>query len=381
MQKYSSDLDYLLNQLESIHPDLYRFYSKEKFYNDIDILKKKNIVDNKDFCFEIMRLLAKLKDSHTCIIPNVNAVFELKLINNEFYIVDDYKNKNSSYKYKKIKNINKVPVEQIRKKIDEFIAYDVEEWEKSRIEIYLLCEELLKYIGIVKDDFLIELDDGTLIDYNKELKKDYIIECLNYFENRKIDDSYYIKYGVCKGMNNIDLDSWFDSIIKDLKKYEPYNIIIDLRGNAGGNSKYFTSFSKKLSKEFDDMNYIVITDNGTFSSGIFALEEMIKLGAIHIGTSVGACKNHYGNIKLIKLSNCDITINCSDSYWVLKDNSFIGLNSEEIKSFADKKLLYNMEKIIPDIVIEKSLDDYINGTDCVLDFAIEYQKINPRIKR
>ena len=59
--------------------------------------------------------------------------------------------------------------------------------------------------------------------------------------------------------------------IKDIKYNNCNKIIVDLRGNTGGNSKYFSNFYEKIKNE--KYSFICLVDRGVFSSGVYARKE------------------------------------------------------------------------------------------------------------
>ena len=88
MNKYNKQLEYVKKIIDKVHPFPYAYYDKEKFYNDIENLKKLDIKDENKLRMELMKLLAKLKDSHTHININITTLFDIRMINNSFYIIN-----------------------------------------------------------------------------------------------------------------------------------------------------------------------------------------------------------------------------------------------------------------------------------------------------
>ena len=78
----------LIGQLESIHPDLYRNYDKKKFYKELSTIKFNNKFQLK---VDLSKVLAKLNDGHTSILFDKETTVELRYINGNIYIIDDYK--------------------------------------------------------------------------------------------------------------------------------------------------------------------------------------------------------------------------------------------------------------------------------------------------
>ena len=350
----------LISQLESIHPDLYRNYDKQKFYEEAKKIKNLDKIDTK---VKIAKLLAKLKDGHTSVLFNQDAIVELRYIDNSIYIIDDYKNIKSNYLYKKIIGINDIEIEKIIPKVSECFPNETKNYSHFVLEQYLLSKELLQGLGIVQDNIIITLEDGTKIDYNEELKKEYIKNIV-YFKNELLTkDIYYIKYGTCNNIGNIDLDKWFNEIIRDIKSKKCHNIIVDLRGNTGGNSKYFSEFYKNIKNE--DYSYVCLVDRGVFSSGVYALNDMINLKAYIIGEQIGTTKNNFGWVTMINFLNYEIS--CSNSEFLLKNGEYIRYKKgDKSPSIIKERKLFNIDKIIVE-----NIDDYIEHKDIYIDAAIK----------
>ena len=347
---------------------MYRNYDKTSFYNDIKLTKEKAL-SPLQLKVELAKIISKFKDAHTSIFFNKKTIIELRKIGNEVYIIDDYKNNVSNFLYKKITYINGIDINVVINKVFECFPNETDSFSDYFLEQNLLSFELLKGLDIAKDNIIITLVDGTTINYNEELKKEYVKDII-YFENKVIDgDIYYIKYGTCNNIGNFDIEKWFDSIINELKELGFKKVIIDLRGNTGGSSRYFSSFAKKLKEEFEALTYVTLVDNAVFSSGVFALNDMINLGSYIIGNKIGTTKNHFGYVTMLNIS--DFAISCSNSEWLLKEGKYIRYKKdEEIPSEIIKREEFNIDHFV-----EENIDDYVSNIDPYLTIALEYLEI------
>lgn len=71
-------------------------------------------------------------------------------------------------------------------------------------------------------------------------------------------------------------------------------IIVDIKSNTGGNSGLNEKLISFL-KEQSDKKILCLTDYRVFSSGSFALCDLIKLGAKTFGDEIGTPINHFEN--------------------------------------------------------------------------------------
>ena len=165
-------------------------------------------------------------------------------------------------------------------------------------------------------------------------------------------------------MGDMDLSKWFGLVIDDIKRSNCTKIIVDLRGNTGGNSKYFSKFYEKIK----DQGYLFtcLIDRGVFSSGVFAFNDMINLGSYIIGEQIGTTQNHFGYVTMINFMGYDIT--CSNSEYLLKDGRYIRYKKDEvIPSEIKERVQFEI-----DDEITENIDDYINGNDEYINRALKF---------
>ncbi|MDE6292616.1 MAG: hypothetical protein K2L98_02920, partial [Bacilli bacterium] len=150
-------------------------------------------------------------------------------------------------------------------------------------------------------------------------------------------------------------------------------IIIDLRGNTGGNSALNTPLMDFLEKH-QDKTLIVLTDYRIFSGGRYALIDLIKLGAITIGTEIGTPLNCYGNSNWINIDGYAFA--SSESYLSPSiDKSVFAHTKEDFKNnITEEYLIPNIFK--PDICVEENVEDFLNGNDPIMNEALNYQPAN-----
>ena len=152
------------------------------------------------------------------------------------------------------------------------------------------------------------------------------------------------------------------------KPEEGETIIIDIRGNWGGNSN-LNKLIMDFTREHKDKKLICLTDYRVFSAGRYALRDLIELGATTIGEEIGTPINCYGDSNWFEINNLRFSV--SECYF----NPFerrTASSKEEFKSIEQdekKDIIFK-----PNIEIKQSKDDFINNIDTILNFAIEYSK-------
>ena len=122
-------------------------------------------------------------------------------------------------------------------------------------------------------------------------------------------------------------------------------------------------------EEHKDKILICLTDYRVFSGGRYALRDLINLGAVTIGEEISTPINCYGNSNWINLEDHYFSI--SESYF----NPFMNSQATTKEEYID--LSEEVKKPIifhPDIIVEQTKDDYINGIDMILEYALKYIK-------
>ena len=129
--------------------------------------------------------------------------------------------------------------------------------------------------------------------------------------------------------------------VSDLIDENGYSrIVIDLRYNGGGNSEVINPLIDVLRQK--DAEVFVLIDEGTFSSAVLnALTLKEELGAVFAGRPSGGSASHYGELKSGTLPYSAMAFSYSTKFF---DNGVSG-------------------PLMPDILIEKDIDDYRNGID------------------
>ena len=126
--------------------------------------------------------------------------------------------------------------------------------------------------------------------------------------------------------------------------------------------------------EHNDKKLICLTDYRVFSGGRYALRDLIKLGATTIGEEISTPINCYGNSNWIEIDGQHFSI--SECYF----HPFMGWSASSKEAFQKEVTSELIHPCIftPQIIIEETKEDYIQGRDTILDYAVAYSKIKTR---
>ena len=377
------DLDYLQKTLEETHPDLYRKCSKEEFDKTINEIKNKKL-DDKIFKLEVMKLLSKVGDPHTTIDIESNPnIFKYKFIGDKLYILDDYVNSDSKYVNKEITSINGIPINQWISNLSQYVSYDNSACLKKNIYDLLNNASFMEEVSGSKELIFTCADENEQLsfDFSNEAKKP-VIKQEKLLDCEIIDDNtMYIKYGTCN--ENIDgsIRDFVTNTSFEIQEKNPQNVIVDLRGNSGGNSMWFKSILNSLSNV---ENKTTIVDENTFSSGVMAMSDMKNVGSKVVGEDVALTQNNFGNCRKDVLPNSGISLWSSTSEFVNFNDRLIKITKEEKVDDNNVKVNFfeNEQRVVPkdlltkreNFKIDETITPSINEYKSVKDPVLEHVK-------
>jgi C-terminal processing protease CtpA/Prc len=177
------------------------------------------------------------------------------------------------------------------------------------------------------------------------------------FEYIKKYNTVYFNYSSCRNMLEKDVLTFSEELIMFIEENNIEKLVIDLRNNFGGDSTLLDPFIKYVSNNVGlnkKGNIFVIVGRDTFSSALlnaFSLKENTE--ALFIGEPTGGKPNCYGEVQRFSLKNSGLSITYSTEYYKLIED--------------DDRLSFE-----PDIIIDLSINNYINNEDPCLEYALSY---------
>lgn len=360
----AEDFNFFIKKLDKIHPNPYRFISKKSLEKRLSkLLSKYEMIDHSTFIFELMKIFSEMGDSHTRIrgfdklLSQKEYPFRVTLLNDTYYIVAvDYKHQ--KYIGSKILSLNGISIKDIVSKMSAVITHENEVVLSNGVQAWISDLDLLKYLDIVKEDFIlnIETDKGKLKlkpikIFEDELcnpRKDSIqkSETLNpkglYWKKYyKELDTYYLQYNECEDITKKEILG----IVDEIRKYQVKFVVTDLRNNPGGSSLILDPFTDFLFENQDRIIPIVFISNNTFSAAIInALNILDCKNSISIGKKTAGAPTKFGQTIDIFLPNSKIVLSVSTKYFEEKGYDF-GC------------------PLVPKIEVKESIHEYLEGID------------------
>lgn len=379
LDKYNNTFNEFITKYEEIHVNPWHSISKEEFMKKKDeLLTTMAVTDVYTFTYfmkYLIKILCGTKDTHTIFDMSSNLPINFKIIENEVLI-----NYPINLKGYTLLSINGIDINIILNELDKVVSYGTEGKKLFELEKALFNELLLfsipQFRKVNELSFKMKNPNNEII--TRVFKKNE-----QYQESFNMNEYLYSNNnGTFKIVNNTliynhksvqqEYESAIQESIEKLSKMDLTSInkiIIDLRGNLGGNSVLNKPLMDFLSNH-KDKQLITLTDRRIFSAGRYALVDLINLGSITIGEGIGTPLNCYGNSKRFTL-NKYYTFVVSEMYFdpIRK----IEVATKENFKKLDKSIL---EDAIfkPDYFITQTKEDFINNKDTILEFALTLEQ-------
>lgn len=377
LEYYQNTLDEFINEYERLHVNPWHNITKKEFKNICkELINKIEIDDGYKFDYfmnYIIKRLSGVDDMHTKFRMRTTILpFNYRIFNDEVVV-----NYPEGLRGSILESINEVSISKILKELDDVITYGTLERKRYELEKSLFDMSLLFGLTSLRESEELTFEFKTIsgeiekrtIDKKDVMTSDDQFDIEEYYYGDT--GTYEIKedtliYRHCSVQN--EYKSIIEESINEIRSIDFNNIskiIIDLRGNIGGNSGLNKLLIDFLS-EHKDKKLVVLTDYRISSSGSLALYDLIKLGCVTVGEGIGTPFNSYGEQVWLDIgkyrfavSTCyfipSMNIKISDKYELSK------LDSEVFKPVIFK----------PDNYVENTKEDFINNKDKVLEFALK----------
>lgn len=378
--KWIEDIDFLRDNLIEKHCNLFCNIKKKEFLTYVNNLKEEiNNLDFNDMKVELSRIVASIGDAHTAIAFPVKYFIpvEFYYFKDGVYITEDLYGNN--IKNHKVLKISDMRIEEVLETLKEIISYENESFFKHNVVQYLKATEVLygalvidninevtmtleDLEGNIKTKTIKALDREELKQTIKKKKEISPMEAPLYRRNKdklywreyiKSNKTLYLKYNSCREMEGLSVAEFIRDTIEFIENNYIERLVIDFRDNLGGDSTLFDPFieyvkhNSKLNKKH---NLFIIIGRKTFSSALLNVYELKNnTKALIIGEATGGKPNCYGEIKRFNLPSSGFSVSYSTKFYKLIDD-------DQVKT------------LLPDIMIEETIEDFINNRDPVMEY-------------
>lgn len=348
---------------------LYHSISKEDFELEKQkVLKRLPKLSKNELAFEIYRLFALFKDAHTRLYPSSNFMdddyvrkfLDLQLIelDNKFYVAGINK-ENKNLLLQQVEAINDVPINLLVKKAKTMISAETEQYKRINVfsNTNFKNARFLEILGLEDVENGVEITvDGKKYDvsYNTSFVKADLFKIPYFYGFERKDGIAFLGYYIANEDKNYPIKKFCDDLKNNLQHGE--SVIIDLRNNPGGSSRYFDEIAKVLKEK--EVVGCFLTNGGTFSAGTWAAMMCKKLGLVNVGEEWGEPTKRFGDCpNRTKIEELDLVFTVSEKYFDLNE-------AMDLPSATNK----------PEIEVHNSIEDLRKNFDRVLQTAISYIK-------
>ncbi|WBW99411.1 hypothetical protein [Oceanirhabdus sp. W0125-5] len=373
------DIDYLIKEIKKFNP-----YIKKHGFTTEQNNRIKNVYSNietsmslVDFQMNINYILASLNDSYTKVQPNLYTDEYLNLpliwLNDGLYV---YETDDEFIAGDKIISIGDKTTDELENLLRDTISSDNKYLVFYESNTMLNKKSFYKFFNLLLNGDFVSVKiqrDNKIIEKKLEFK-DHLTKSFNNdspqceFKIEKENNLGYIKVNYSKKHIN-EIENFFEKFFKEVEKNQIKNITLDLRDiyefpksilteflaytelSNIPNVRYYFSSDKKHSQLFDGQLYI-LTSNKNKNSTAYCLRHLTSTDNITlIGEPLGSRHDFPSdfNINIISLPNCNFEIVTSTGY-----------NTD------DSDYTYN-EFFNPDIIINRTIEDILSGTDIQLN--------------
>lgn len=385
-QLLTEDLRYVKEELPKHHKNLYANISKKEFNARMDqLIDRIDQLSNTQVFIELNKIIVSVKDAHTSINYWDGYLYPLRfwIFDGKVFIVNADKEQEEMM-YSQVLKIDGVAIEDIMEQLTSLISHENESWVLAMFPQYLQAPVFLKGLGIVKDKaqavFTVGIDGKA---------KDFTVTALEFKEGTndnvdkvntstvdaiigKYDQNYsynflseqntlYFAYNACADMESRSFADFNNEMMNMAEEKKVSKIIVDLRSNSGGNSEILNPFTKRLKgyiKKKPEVKVYILVGRNTFSSGMFAIYRIKEAApeAVSVGEPTGGALDCYGDVRIMKLPNSQVPLGYSTKYFIF--SKMFRYKNEGVGTF------------LPDISLQPTMEDYINGNDVVLEYVL-----------
>lgn len=179
-----------------------------------------------------------------------------------------------------------------------------------------------------------------------------------WFEHDVANSMVYMRLRAVQNQAGESLRQVCTAMFALIAEQHPQRLVIDLRGNRGGNNGLTEPLVHGVIKSAIDApgQVFVITDHHTFSAAVNTATRLERdTWALFVGSPPGGRPNHFGDARMSSLPNSGFRLLCSTVRW------------QDSEPFDQRPWIH------PDLPADPTFADYVAGRDPALAAILAYQ--------
>jgi hypothetical protein len=380
-EDWARDLDFLASELPARHKNLFAGISADDFCGRIESLKNDLALLQPDqILVRLMAVVAAVGDSHTTLGYRTQRGIPLMTA----WLKDGIHVLNTTETYAailhgRITAIGDRPLEEIIPRLAAIIPHENEAQVRNQLPNLLVDTAILHGLGLIPSPesaaLTVETAGGerltvAMLPLVFTSNPAWIVDTADesgaplYLRNRRLSywfeilteaKTLFFKYNACREMPGKPFAAFTREMFEAADGAGVERVVVDLRHNGGGNSAIFRPFLEELKKRpalMQKERVFVLVGRRTFSSAVLnALEMKKETPAVFAGEPTGGKPNHFGEVQMFQLPCSKLPVTYSVKYFkVIEDDP---------------------ESLVPEILVEPTLRDYLDKADPVLDTVLK----------
>lgn len=313
-----------------------------------------------------MKMIASANVAHNAVQTPMGVGFSPRLPLTFYWYADGVAITSASEEYQaalhsRVLKFGEKTPEQVVSELAPYVAHENAAWLRQEALSLLRCKAVLEHLGLADSDgqvtltlegpggksFPLKVKPGPMNAPPSRGQQ-------GFYWHKYMEESatLYIQYNVCRSDPKLPFNEFTAKVLADADAHQVRRVIIDLRGNSGGNSEVINPLRNGLLARKRKLGrFYVLIGASTFSSGLLNAEQLhTQLHATLVGEPTGERPGSYGEVKVVTLPNTQLKVRYTVKYFGSKNDT--------------------REALTPDVLVPLKLTDVLAGRDAALEAAI-----------